>query len=122
MLFLTGEVTFRISLMLSMKICAATCGGMEITMILLENLILLILLAAVYTASSYVSLSMKYKLLPAIVSALSELGAVILIAFKGASIEELFLLVLVFGCVTVLLNYFYKEKKTSAEADTEKAE
>lgn len=91
-------------------------------MILLDNLILLILLTALFAAATYLSLSMKQKLVFAAVSALTELGTVLLLLFKGASIEELFLMILVFGCVTVSLNYFKKEPVKADRSDADPKE
>ena len=86
-------------------------------MILLDNLILLIVLTALFAAASYLSLTMKQKkLIPAVVSAVIELGTVVLLLFKGASIEELFLMILVFGCITLSLNYYAKRENTDASA------
>ncbi len=84
-------------------------------MILLDNLILLILLTALFAVMSYLALKMKKKLVPAVISAVTELGTALLLLFKGASIEELFLMILVFGCITVSLNYYGKHENSEAE-------
>ncbi len=88
-------------------------------MILLENLFLLIILTLVFTAASCFSLTVKKKLIPAIVSGTVELGAVVLLVFKGASIEELFLTVMIFGAITVLLSYFKKEPAEPGDVTAE---
>ena len=84
-------------------------------MILLDNLILLILLTALFAVMSYLALTMKKKLVPAVISAVTELGTALLLLFKGASIEELFLMILVFGCITVSLNYYGKHENSETE-------
>lgn len=90
-------------------------------MILLENLILLIVLTAVFAASAYLSLTMKKKLIPALISAVTELGVAVLLLFKGATIEELFLMVIIFGCITLSFNYYHKNEVAADEKsdDTE---
>lgn len=84
-------------------------------MILLENLILLIVLTALFAAAAYLSLTMTKKLIPAVVSAVTELGVAVFLLFKGATIEELFLMVLIFGGITVSLNYYCKRESDGAE-------
>ncbi len=92
-------------------------------MVLLDNLILLIVIVAVFAAATYLSLTIKHKkLIPAIVSGVIELGAVIVLLFKGASIEELFLMILVFGCVTVVLNFFCRDNAKNKASDHEKTD
>ncbi len=92
-------------------------------MVLLDNLILLIAILAVFAAATYLSLVMKRKkLIPAIVSGVLELCAVIILLFKGASVEELFLTILAFGCVTVVLNFFCRDNTKNETCDAEKTE
>lgn len=92
-------------------------------MVLLDNLILLIAMLAVFAASTYLSLIMKQKkIIPAIASGVIELGAIIILLFKGASVEELFLTILVFGGVTVVLNYFCRDNAENKICVDEKTE
>lgn len=76
-----------------------------------------------FAAATYLSVMIKQKLIPAIVSGIIEFGTVIILLFKGASLEELFLMVLIFGCTVVLINYYFRKGKKSeaddAEADNE---
>ncbi len=74
-----------------------------------------------FAAATYLSVMIKQKLIPAIVSGIIEFGTVIILLFKGASLEELFLMVLIFGCTVVLINYYFR-KNAKSEADDAEAE
>ncbi len=86
-------------------------------MVLLDNLIWMLILVAAFAALSYLSLTARKKLVFVIASAAVELGAVVLILFDKASVEELFLTVILFGAVSLMLNYFVKKADPSADSD-----
>ena len=80
-------------------------------MVLLDNLILLILLTLLAAASQFLSLKLEKKLIPSLAAALFELAAVIILLYRGADLEELFLMLLVFGAVSVTVYYRFGDKK-----------
>lgn len=92
-------------------------------MVLLENLILLLILAAVMAFSQLLCVRLEKKLIPAIISGVAELVAVILLLYRGAALEELFLTLLVFGAISVSVYYYAGEtKKADAPAENEDKE
>ncbi len=85
-------------------------------MVLLDCLIILILLLISYSAMQLLSLKMKGKLsfLPSVLSGVIMLGMAVILLSNGATLEELFLAVSVFGAVSVSIHYYYKPKAAAA--------
>lgn len=89
-------------------------------MVLLDNLILLILLTLLAAASQFLSLKLEKKLIPSLASVFFELAAVIILLYRGAELEELFLMLLVFGAVSVTVYYRFGNKKENLSEEKNK--
>lgn len=94
-------------------------------MVLLENLIPLLLIFALYSALQVMCAKRIAGCIPAVVSFLSVLASAILLIYAKSSLEELFLVLIAFGAVSLSVFYFMsseKETKTDRDKNEEKAE
>lgn len=94
-------------------------------MVLLENLIPLLLIFALYSALQVMCAKRIAGCIPAVVSFLSVLASAILLIYAKSSLEELFLVLIAFGAVSLSVFYFMsseKETETDRDKNEEKAE
>lgn len=92
-------------------------------MVLLENLIPLLLIFALYSALQVMCAKRIAGCIPAVVSFLSVLASAILLIYAKSSLEELFLVLLAFGTISLSVFYFMpSEKKKENETDRDKDE
>lgn len=94
-------------------------------MVLLENLIPLLLIFALYSALQVMCAKRIAGCIPAVVSFLSVLASAILLIYAKSSLEELFLVLIAFGAVSLSVFYFMsseKETKTDRDKNEEKVE
>lgn len=92
-------------------------------MVLLENLIPLLLIFALYSVLQVMCAKRIAGCIPSVLSFLSVLASAILLIYAKSSLEELFLVLIAFGAVSLSVFYFMSsEKKTDRDKNEEKAE
>lgn len=91
-------------------------------MVLLDNIILFTAALAVVAFLIYLSTRTEKNFIFSIAAAVIELLTVILLLFKGADIEELFLTVVLFGAISATVYYYGKPKGTNVNEEEKSKE
>lgn len=92
-------------------------------MVLLDNIIVLVIATALVLVFQILSIKTTKRWIYSSISVVIELLAAVFLLFAGASLEELYLILLLFGAISLSVYYYVRPapKNYSAESVKEEA-
>ena len=85
---------------------------------LLDNFMILLIAAAAVAALVFIGTRHKKGWIFALLASFTELGVVLFLLYRGVALEEVFLMLLIFGAISVTVHSLGNKKRKS-DMDTE---